>query len=403
MGLKGLSMLNTPVCRYLALLVLSLTLAMGPTAATHAPQLVVTRGGTPAGTLRIGAYYYPWYGANGRHWRDGYLRRKLTTPQQPVLGEYDSRNPQTIARHFQWAQQYGINTFITSWSGAGSYEDGAVHDRLLTSSAIGSTTVAIFYESLALLPRSNGLMDFNDGRTSRKLVSDVDYLSRRYFANPHYQRVGGRPVLYFYVTRTWHGNYARAIANLRSTIKQRYGYDLFLVGDEVDPDSDVTPERIRLFDAITPYTMYSGVQRPGWPDDTRWLANVRQRYDAYKRVADQYGVAFIPNATPGFNDRGVRLGANHYALPREVNRTSRAGTDTLFTRMLDLDVAYLDPKLRAVNVTSFNEWHEDTQLEPVGPAVASSTPTSYTRGYTYPADGSRLLELLRAWRARNGG
>jgi hypothetical protein len=56
-----------------------------------------------------------------------------------------------------------------------------------------------------------------------------------------------------------------------------------------------------------------------------------------------------------------------------------------------------------VNVTSFNEWHEDTQIEPVGPAVASSTPTSYTQGYTYPSDGLRPLELLRAWRGRNGG
>jgi hypothetical protein len=163
----------------------------------------------------------------------------------------------------------------------------------------------------------------------------------------------------------------------------------------------VTPERIRLFDAITSYTMYSDLQKTGRPDDTGWLANVRQRYDAFKRAADQYGVAFIPNATPGFNDRGVRLAANHYVLPREVNANNVAGTDTLLSQMLDLDVPYLDRNLRAVNLTSFNEWHEDTQIEPLAPAPASSTPTTYTEGYTYAAEGNRALELLSAWRARN--
>jgi glycoprotein endo-alpha-1,2-mannosidase len=376
-------------------------------AGANAPQLVLTLAGSPpppppAGAPHVSAYYYTWYGAT-RHWSDGYLRHMLATPQQPQLGEYDSRSAQAIASHFGWAQQYGIDTFIVSWWGAGSYEDTTLRDYVLPSPAVGSTTLAVLYESLSLLPVTSGGVDFNVATTRQKLIDDVDYLARTYFSNPRYQRVGGKPVVYFYVTRTWRGNYAQAIADLRSTIKTRYGYDLYLVGDEVDPDGTPTADRIRLFDAITSYTMYSDLQTPGWPDDTGFLTKVRQRYDTFKAIADQYGVAFIPDALPGFNDRGVRLSANHYVLPREVNAATAAGSDSLFAQMLELGASYLDPTLRALNVTSFNEWHEDTQVEPTAAAAASSAPTTYTQGYTYPADGTRPLELIKSWRAAHGG
>jgi hypothetical protein len=175
------------------------------------------------------------------------------------------------------------------------------------------------------------------------------------------------------------------------------------VADEVDPDGPVVPDRIRLFDAITSYTMYSSRQTPGWPDDTGILAAIRRRYDAFRQVADQYGVAFIPDALPTFNDRGVRLPVNHYVLPPETNAATPPGTGSLFGQMLALDADYLDPNLRAMNVTSFNEWHEDTQIEPTAPAASSTGPATYTQGYTYPSYGFRPLEQLRDFRAAHGG
>jgi hypothetical protein len=51
-----------------------------------APRLEIE---TTSNPLRIAAYYYPWYGTSRRHWQDGYLRRLLTNPQAPQLGEYD--------------------------------------------------------------------------------------------------------------------------------------------------------------------------------------------------------------------------------------------------------------------------------------------------------------------------
>lgn len=368
------------------------------------PQLVIqtSSGSTTPAPLQIGAYWYGWYGSNGRHWQDGYVRADLAIPQAPALGQYDSRAPATITQQLDWAHQYGIDYFISSWWGAGSYEDVTTHDYLLTSPSLGNTKVAILYESLSLLPRTNGVIDLSDPATVSKLVSDVDYLARTYFSDPGYLRIDGKPVLEFYVSRVWHGDYAGAIATLRSTIKQRYGYDLYLIGDEVDWDGTPVPDRIKLFDAITGYTMYSDLQTPGWPDTTGYLAGVRDRYTRFKAVADQYGVRFIPDALPQFNDRGVRLSANHYVLPPEVH-AGLDGNYTLFSQFLNLDGDFLDPTEPTLFITTWNEWHEDTEIEPTAPAASSTGPTLYTQGYTYISHQSKLLDAVKAFRTAHGG
>jgi glycoprotein endo-alpha-1,2-mannosidase len=373
------------------------------------PQRVVETGSPPPppplppapGGVQIGAYFYSWYGPSGRHWLDGHVRSRLATPQGPLAGEYDSRNANTIATQLGWAQGYGVDYFISSWWGAGSYEDVTTRNHVMTSPAIGPTKVTLLYESLTLLPRTAGLITF-DAAAESKLVSDFDYLARTYFGHPSYLKVNGRPVVFLYVTRIWRGNYAHAIATLRSTIKARYGYDLYLVGDEVDWDGSPNADRIKLFDAVTAYTMYSDLQTPGWPADTGYLPGVRTRYSAFKSVADAHGVRFIPNVLPQFNDRGVRLGVNHYVLPPELNGSTQ-NAYTLFSQFLALGGDYVDPQLRMLTVTSWNEWHEDTQIEPTVPAAASSGPTQYTQGYTYHSYGFKLLDILRAFSDARGG
>jgi glycoprotein endo-alpha-1,2-mannosidase len=382
-------------------------LALASRESATAPQLIVETGSAPPppppapGGVQIGAYFYPWYGPNRRHWSAGYVRARLATPQLPVGGEYDSRSPETIARQLGWAQQYGVDYFISSWWGAGTYEDVTTRNHVMTSRSIGSTKVALLYESLSLLPRTGGLITFDEAAES-KLISDFDYLARTYFGHPSYLNVNGRPVVVLYVTRIWRGTYAQAIANLRSTIKARYGYDLYLVGDEVDWDGSPNADRIRRFDAVTAYTMYSDLQTPGWPADTGYLPGVRTRYNAFKSVADAHGVRFIPNVLPQFNDRGVRLAANHYVLPPEV-QPGLADTYSLFSQFLSLGGDYVDPQLRMLTVTSWNEWHEDTQIEPTAPVAASSGPSQYTQGYTYHSYGFKLLDILRAFSNARGG
>lgn len=300
--------------------------------------LAVAAAPTPA-PLTVGAYYYPWYEA--AQWARGTMRT-------PALGGYDSRDPETIAAHYGWARRYGVDVFLTSWLGPGSAGDLTLRDHLLPSPARGRTRIAILYESILRLGLTENRIVFGE-RERDILLRDFDYLAETYFRHPAYYRIGGRPVVVLYVSRIFRGAYAEAISALREHVRATWGIELYLIGDEVDWDLGPSRARIRLYDAITGYILYSRTQ-----PQTGFLGLVEARYRAFRRVAAERRVAFVPGALPRYDDRGFRPEEGHYVLsePR------------LFERGLSLAGKYLDPRLGLMTVTSWNEWHEDTQIEP---------------------------------------
>lgn len=60
----------------------------------------------------VGAYYYPWHGKNF-HNGGGYLRKELTPPQSPTLGEYDDSDPDIITKHLEWFRKSNIGLLVT--------------------------------------------------------------------------------------------------------------------------------------------------------------------------------------------------------------------------------------------------------------------------------------------------
>jgi hypothetical protein len=56
--------------------------------------------------------------------------------------------------------------------------------------------------------------------------------------------------------------------------------------------------------------------------------------------------------------------------------------------------------LPVVMVTSWNDWNEDTGIEPISgtPTHTDDSPSgdAYTQGYTYGAEGRSALRVLRA-------
>jgi hypothetical protein len=351
-----------------------------------------------AGPLTVGAYYYAWYGSGGAHWKLGYVRSQLDTPQRPVLGEYNSRDPAVIAQHYAWAHRFGVDVFFCSWRGPGSYDDVTIREHLLRSPARGPTRIALLYESLERLGLGSDDRIHLDDATVATLLADIDYLARTYFRDPAYYRIDGRPVLVLYASRIFRGPVAETIAALRERARAA-GVELYLVGDEVDWDLPPDRERVRLFDAVTGYTLYSRTQPAGWPSRTRFVQAVGAKERDFRRVAAEEGVAFVPGALPGFNDRGVRPEADHYVLPQRVDDAS--SPDSLFAESLELAGTLVDPSLRLLTVTSWNEWHEDTQIEPTAPASSSSGPDKATEGYSTSSYGLALLRRLalfeQAW------
>jgi len=326
------------------------------------------------------------------------LRAGLDPPEPPLLGAYDSRDPAVIAQHYAWAQEYGVDVFFCSWHGPGGYDDGTIRDDLLPSPARGPTKIALLYESLQRLGiGADARIQLTDASVST-MVSDFDYIARTYFFDPGYYRIDGRPVVILYASRIYRGDVAGLIHAVRTHLIDTYGIDPYLIGDEVDWDLPPDPARIALYDAITGYTLYSRTQQPGWPGQTGWLTQMGDRVREYSRVAAAEGVGFVPGSLPGFDSRAIRPASDEWVLPRALGPAGPQ--DSVFAATLALAGTLVDPSLRLLTVTSWNEWFEDTQIEPTadGPLVATG-PGELTQGYAFAPYGFSLLELLQQFKA----
>ncbi|MDF1741770.1 MAG: glycoside hydrolase family 99-like domain-containing protein [Verrucomicrobiales bacterium] len=328
---------------------------------TVAYILIATGCATAKGEdLSLGAYYYPWYHSDGRHWEDGY--NGLSQGLKPALGEYSSRSAKTLVNHIEWSKQLGIDHWICSWWGRGSWEDETLRHHVgpaLESSAPAAPKLCLFYESPGTLSfdPDKGI-NFDLPQNTRQLVEDFDYLARHYFNQPNYLKINGRPVLYLYLSRTFTGDYENAIA-LARTAAQAQGFNPFLIGDEVfwgAPDT----HRISCFDAITAYNMHGPAHFAELSDWNIFLEETEAVYANYREIAKSLKVGFIPGVLPGFDARDAS--GDYYVIPRSLSPQSAPGST--LKAFLDLARRQTDPDLKTIVITSFNEWHEGTQIEP---------------------------------------
>ncbi len=365
-------------------------------------------GQAPPGDYLVGAYYYVWY---PKHFRaKKFLRRALQPPQPPELDYYSSSDPKVAEQHIAWASRYGIDFLVLDWWPSRPEQNRAISEGFLKASNIGEIKFCIFYEAQKLgMDRATGAIDFTEEKIER-LLEEVEGLADQFFDHPSYLKIGGRPVLIFYLTRNFRGDYCGALERLRAALREK-GHDLYLIGDEVfwevepaggETGKTGTPqvERIELFDAITAYNMYESRNRDhrGYGAGSSYLQEVAAKYREY-RDASTGKTAFVPGIIPGYNDRRVRLRRNHYPIPRRWEKGAPEGS--FFARVFDrLGLEFADPELKMILITSWNEWNEDTAIEPLKKAPPtihdqSESGTLLTEGYAYTGFGLTFLEIIR--------
>jgi hypothetical protein len=158
------------------------------------------------------------------------------------------------------------------------------------------------------------------------------------------------------------------------------------------PGYPTSPLLLSLLLLVGSYDVYGNVGSAPYAGQSAIdLHYERQR--AWKDFASSYGVGFIPGVSPGYNDRGVRPLNDHMGLSRKLDLESDEGT--LFAEHL-AQARYMvdDSTDRLMLVNSWNEWHEDTQIEPVN-GVATNLPESLTNGINYEGYGDTYLNILR--------
>jgi len=345
----------------------------------------------------VGVYYYPWHGNNNFH-GGNYLREFLEPAQLPMLGEYNDRSASVIEQHFAWSEYAGINLWVSSWWGPNRTEDITLRNHVMPNPKINDIQIALFYESTSRL--TNSAISDDRWNTTENVASDIEHMATYYWNHPNYYKIDGRPVLFIYLTRAMAGaGILEETVNIMREQATILGFDIYIVGDHVFGNPPSTPGNMALLDAVTNYDVYgsSGGRNVLYAKQSG-VDNYYTKMAEWKSLAEQVGTKFIPAVSPGYNDSGVRPENLHQPLSRKLSENDEFGS--LFKANLEGALPLTDPDIRNLfMINSWNEWHEDTQIEPVAPASPTSSDVSgtgvYTWGLEYEGYGTKYLDILK--------
>jgi glycoprotein endo-alpha-1,2-mannosidase len=284
------------------------------------------------------AFYYPWYGVPdgpggaGRtvHWRriDADKKDIQASTDYPSLGAYDSHDPKLIDQHCRWAKEAGIETFIVSWWGHGSFSDRAM-SGILDGCRSHGLTACIYYETV---PKP---------QTPSSAAEDIIKVLDKYGKHPAHLRVNGKPVVFVY---------GRALQELglvdwlEAMKRVNAGYEggVTAIGDQFSYGA------ARVFDGIHTYNT-AGQLRGKDPAEARQWAS--ETYASWVQLADGAGKISAITVIPGYDDTKIRTPG--LAVKRCEGELYRCQWE---------EAMKADPHW--ILITSFNEWHEGSEIEP---------------------------------------
>lgn len=342
----------------------------------------------------VGVYYYPWWGAGqGGHTFDQTVRAHTTPSDQlPAVGDqYNSRDANVISSHIDQSHLGNISMWSMSWWGPNRYEDITIRNHILTHPRASELSYTVHYET-------GGRLGSHSSPDYSNLIPDFQHLATNIFNDPNYMRIDGRPVVVMYLSRVFFDDAAgaAALSDLRTTMQNQYGYDPYIIGDHLF--GSVASGASNL-DAITTFDVYGQVFKSGVVNQSK-IDQLERIYANAKNVADQAGVAFVPGLAPGYNDKAVRDG-NLPAARYLENLPGQVFGSAMEAMLEDAVLPHTDPNINdLILVNSFNEWHEDTQIEAsvFGPKTnTDDTPSGsdLTIGRYYEGYGNRYLDILR--------
>jgi hypothetical protein len=282
------------------------------------------------------AFYYTWYGRPEQHghwvhW-GGEDAKAHDIPQSrhyPARGAYDSQDPALLDAHIRLAKAHGLTGFIATWWGQGTYDDQAF--RLLLSKAeTNHFKVTIYWETA---PKK-------DPEQIDGAVDDLVYVLKNYGSQNSFLKVGGKPVIFVY-GRVMGQVPLSSWPVIITAVRARAG-DFLLVAD------GYTEAFARVFDGVHTYNI-CGEVRGKSPQQLRdWSAAA---YASAVKLARRQGRLSCLTVIPGYDDTKIRKPGLNAA--RQDGQTYRVLWQEAIRARPDW-----------VLITSFNEWHEGSEIEP---------------------------------------
>jgi glycoprotein endo-alpha-1,2-mannosidase len=271
--------------------------------------LLVPPAAHPTGQISI--FYYPWYGTAARdgsfeHWaqRGHAPPDDIASNYYPAAGPYSSSDRLTVAKQMDEIRSAGVDEVAVSWWGRGSREDARL-PLVVADAERHGLTVAIHLEPYV-------------GRTVSGVVADLEYLR-------------GYGISTFYIYQPFDlpvADWAAAKDALHTG-----GAILYAQTDLAGAAKAAGFDGVYTYDILT------------------YGANT---FALLCSEAHRLGLACAPSVGPGYD---ARRGIGD---PRIKPRRNGETYDTMWHAAIN---AHADD----VTITSFNEWHEGTQIEPAAP------------------------------------
>ena len=284
------------------------------------------------------AFYYGWYGnpqVSGRwlHWKDVDVVKKQigSSTHYPVLGAYDSHDPQVVEQHCREAREAGLTGFIASWWAINDFHDQGLPLLLDTAHKHG-LKVTVYYETVK--PRG--------APVPAGAVKDVLYLLDRYAKHPAWLTVSNRPVIFVY---------GRAVNEIKlagwqdviAEVNQKFAAGAMFIGDQI------TAKAAQVFDGIHTYNITGRTKGMSVEELRAWA---RKSYpEAVQTAGNKISCITV---IPGYDDSRL---ADRPA-PRPI--TDRHDGKTY--RVIWEEAVAARPNW--ILITSWNEWHEGSEIEP---------------------------------------
>ncbi|KAJ1448548.1 hypothetical protein M885DRAFT_574187 [Pelagophyceae sp. CCMP2097] len=324
--------------------------AAGREAAAAPTVAAVPASGAPSTSVHI--FYYAWYlslayDQRWAHWDhdelphwDANVRKRFPPfkhdPDQadigssfwPELGAYSSRDLDVIEAHMAMISKARIGVVVLSWyspghqDGNGENTDGVVLP-LLAAALRHGVEIALHLEPY-------------EGRTASSTVEDMRYAIEHYSAHPsyHHAQKNGRKAPVFYA----YDSYQISPADWRDALR---GVEVYVIGLVLD--SRQLSEYGPVFDGTYSYFGATGFTAASTPK-------------AWPSLVQKSNKEFVPCVSPGYDDVRVRP----WNAANQRGRANGEYYDAMWR-------SALESGSRTVAITSFNEWHEGTQIEPSVP------------------------------------
>lgn len=285
----------------------------------------------------LGAHYYPWYraGRNPEHWNENQEFAAVT--DFPIDGPYSSDNEALVHRHLTLALDSGLDFLVVNWQ---------VTFKGLNPTEVAATRRLFDAVEEKGYPISIAILLAINTDDPRVIGSALRTVRKEFLPLPAYQRFRKRPLIWYYLSNPFIGYFFPYYHDLidlnrgcHPVATGALAYNKFL------------PKLLRQF--FNGWCLYSPLQvGPKRIRESIWR-------DTYRDFSEAGGLIRVFTVCPGYDDSSLTSAQNERStyriLPREGART--------YQRMQRIALE-LTPSPDFVVVTSFNEFHENTHIEP---------------------------------------